>query len=402
MSAPKLSGVGLPFFRTGIFRTFSQDGQNRIVRIFIQMINDDLTFLKNGNIFYAEIQYEIFVNDQNKKSVFNKTVTKRIETNNFDETNSREIKNTFSTDIQLPAGEYNAIITVLDKNSNKQVNRKIKFNVEDWDGTDFLISDLLFFQKFKRDSLGRIVSFEPSLLNNFSGSGKYIYFYFTTVVKDPHDTLTIKYSIHDARNSIHQINQYYVVNKGNYNEHFVRINREHFDQNSYELRLSGKYHGKTISSHKFFTFFWTLTPEKPKDLNLALEQMRYIMDADSIDWALKQPYEERLAYFKRFWKRMDPDPETEKNELMDEYFQRVNIATESFSTMTTEGWRTDRGRIYIKFGPPDDIERYPFEMGTYPFEIWRYYSLRKVFVFVDRTGFGDYYLHPDYYDEEYN
>ena len=70
--------------------------------------------------------------------------------------------------------------------------------------------------------------------------------------------------------------------------------------------------------------------------------------------------------------------------------------------MTTEGWRTDRGRIYIKFGPPDDIERYPFEMGTYPFEIWRYYSLRKVFVFVDRTGFGDYYLHPDYYDEEYN
>ncbi len=137
-------------------------------------------------------------------------------------------------------------------------------------------------------------------------------------------------------------------------------------------------------------------------MNLALEQMRYILDADSVDWALKQPYKEKKAYFKRFWARMDPNKITQKNELMEEFYRRVNFATENFSTITIEGWRTDRGRIFIKFGEPDDIERHPFEMNTTPFEVWRYYNLRKVFVFVDRTGFGDYFLDPHYLDEEYN
>ena len=117
---------------------------------------------------------------------------------------------------------------------------------------------------------------------------------------------------------------------------------------------------------------------------------------------LKEPYPQQLEFFKAFWKSLDPNPQTEKNELMDEYYKRVNYANENFSNMGMEGWRTDRGRILIKFGFPDDIERHPFEAGTYPYEIWRYYDLRKVFLFIDRTGFGDYVLHPNYYDMEYN
>jgi GWxTD domain-containing protein len=99
---------------------------------------------------------------------------------------------------------------------------------------------------------------------------------------------------------------------------------------------------------------------------------------------------------------MDPNPNTEKNELMEEYFLRVNIANQNFSTLSQDGWQTDQGRIFIKFGEPDDIERHPFERNSPPFEVWRYYNLRKVFVFLDRTGFGDYYLHPSYLDEEFN
>jgi len=99
---------------------------------------------------------------------------------------------------------------------------------------------------------------------------------------------------------------------------------------------------------------------------------------------------------------MDPNQETQKNELMDEYFLRVNYANENFSTLSVDGWLTDRGRIFIKFGQPDDIERHPFEIDSVPYEVWRYYSVRKIFVFIDRTGFGDYYLHPDYIDQEFN
>ncbi len=401
-STPRLSGVGLPFFRAGLFRTFSEDGTQRIVRIYLQMVNDDLTFVKEETDFTADVQFELFVTNKEKESVFNQTINKNITVDSFEKTNARNLTNTFTVDIPLQPNEYDVVINVLDKNSNKQVNRKIHFILKSIEDTDFLLSDILFFSKFETDSSGRIISFEPNLTNNFSGTGKYLYFYFASVVSDPADTLTVNYTIQGPEGGLTQQNRFSLVNEPAYNRHFIRINRKQFDQSRYELIVNGKYRNKIIKNRELFSFYWTVTPESPQDLDLALEQMRYMMDADSIGWALDQPYEEKLAYFKRFWKRMDPNPETEKNELMDEYYRRVNYANQRFSTMAQEGWETDRGRIYIKFGEPDDIERHPFEINSRPYEIWRYYAVRKVFLFVDRTGFGDYYLHPDYLDEEYN
>ena len=87
--------------------------------------------------------------------------------------------------------------------------------------------------------------------------------------------------------------------------------------------------------------------------------------------------------------------------MKDEYFRRINYANRNYTAFGQPGWITDRGRILIKFGFPDDVERHPFEMGSQPYEIWRYYALRKTFVFIDPTGFGDYRLHMDSMDEEF-
>jgi hypothetical protein len=86
---------------------------------------------------------------------------------------------------------------------------------------------------------------------------------------------------------------------------------------------------------------------------------------------------------------------------MEEYFSRVNYANREFSSFSDDGWLSDRGRILIKFGMPDDVERHPFEIDRYPFVVWRYYTLRKTFLFSDRTGFGDYRLDPRYQTEEF-
>ena len=402
MSSPKLSGVGLPFFQAGIFRTFDDAGENRIVRLYFQIMNDDLTFLKKDDIFEAEVQFDIYVNNQQKEFVFNRTINKEIKTPLFEETNSRKIKNSYTTDISLPPNVYDAVITALDKNSNKQVNRKIHFELEDIKSKDFLLSDILFFQDYQTDSLGNISSFEPNLTSNFSGENKHFYFYFASIVDKPQDTLNVKYTIRNASGTVAQMNEYSLIKDEQRSNHYIRINRHQFDQSRYELEVIGTYHGKVITLRKIFSFYWTESPQSPKDLDKALEQMRYLLEADSIGWALKQPYESKRAYFDRFWNRMDPNQETQKNELMDEYFLRVNYANENFSTLSVDGWLTDRGRIFIKFGQPDDIERHPFEIDSVPYEVWRYYSVRKIFVFIDRTGFGDYYLHPDYIDQEFN
>lgn len=122
-----------------------------------------------------------------------------------------------------------------------------------------------------------------------------------------------------------------------------------------------------------------------------------------------QTDEERENFIENFWRRRDPNPDTEENEFREEYYERIAYANERF-TSGIPGWRTDRGRIYIAWGKPDSVESRPaggaydrpvYEGGgtttTYPFEIWFYRHLDGVgdgveIEFVDPTGTGEYRL----------
>lgn len=117
--------------------------------------------------------------------------------------------------------------------------------------------------------------------------------------------------------------------------------------------------------------------------------------------------EERDQFIEQFWLRRDPDPDTPENEYKEEYFERIQYANEKFAS-GIPGWRTDRGRIYVMFGKPSQIESHPsggayerpsYEGGgsttTYPFEIWWYRYIEGIgsdieIEFVDPSGSGEY------------
>ncbi|MEJ7849130.1 MAG: GWxTD domain-containing protein [Pyrinomonadaceae bacterium] len=117
--------------------------------------------------------------------------------------------------------------------------------------------------------------------------------------------------------------------------------------------------------------------------------------------------EERENFIENFWRRRDPNPDTEENEYREEYYERIAYANEHY-TSGIPGWKTDRGRTYIAWGKPDSVESHPsggsydrpsYEGGgsttTYPFEIWFYRHLDGVgdgleIEFVDPTGTGEY------------
>lgn len=119
--------------------------------------------------------------------------------------------------------------------------------------------------------------------------------------------------------------------------------------------------------------------------------------------------EERENFIENFWRRRDPNPDTEENEYREEYYERIAYANEHYAS-GIPGWKTDRGRTYIAFGKPDSVESHPsggsydrpsYEGGgtttTYPFEIWFYRHLDDVgegleIEFVDPTGTGEYRL----------
>lgn len=101
---------------------------------------------------------------------------------------------------------------------------------------------------------------------------------------------------------------------------------------------------------------------------------------------------ERQAAWDLFWSRRDPTPDTPRNEAMIEFFRRVRFANRNFAGQSVAGWRTDMGRIYIRHGPPDQIEERPATFYDPPYQIWHYYQLNRRYAFADREGFGRYEL----------
>ncbi len=127
--------------------------------------------------------------------------------------------------------------------------------------------------------------------------------------------------------------------------------------------------------------------------------------------------EERENFIENFWRRRDPNPDTEENEFREEYYERIAYANEHYAS-GIPGWKTDRGRIYIAWGKPDSVESHPsggtydrpsYEGGgsttTYPFETWFYRHLDNVgdgieIEFVDPTGTGEYRIAQNAYEKD--
>ncbi len=122
--------------------------------------------------------------------------------------------------------------------------------------------------------------------------------------------------------------------------------------------------------------------------------------------------EERDNFIEAFWQRRDPTPDTEENEYKEEHYQRIAYANEHFAA-GVPGWKTDRGRIYIVYGKPDEIESHPSggtyerpmeegggETSTFPFEDWRYRYIEGIgqeviIEFVDSCMCGEYHMTLD-------
>ncbi|MFQ5707037.1 MAG: GWxTD domain-containing protein [bacterium] len=102
--------------------------------------------------------------------------------------------------------------------------------------------------------------------------------------------------------------------------------------------------------------------------------------------------EAKRAYLFEFWLRRDPTPATATNEFRMEYQRRLKYCDEHFGSYTRPGWKTDRGRVYILYGPPSEIERFPNNPLSYCYEIWHYDQIEGgvIFVFADLQEFGEY------------
>jgi GWxTD domain-containing protein len=131
------------------------------------------------------------------------------------------------------------------------------------------------------------------------------------------------------------------------------------------------------------------------ELNENFDMARYVATKSEMQiWNSLAGSESKRKFLTKFWRDRDTDQSTPINEFFTEYKQRVLICNEQFRTAYRAGWRSDRGRVYIMYGPPDYVERKSSESDMKPHEIWRYDYIEGgvEFVFVDRSGFNNYEL----------
>ncbi|MGA2484053.1 MAG: GWxTD domain-containing protein [Candidatus Acidiferrales bacterium] len=143
------------------------------------------------------------------------------------------------------------------------------------------------------------------------------------------------------------------------------------------------------------------------------EDVLYIITPDERKAFLQlSTNEEREQFIEQFWLRRNPNPDEQTNSFKEEHYRRIAYANEHFAS-GAPGWRTDRGRIYIMWGKPDEIESHPTggnwdrpenqgggSTETYPWEVWRYRHMEDIgenveLEFVDPTQSGEYHLTMD-------
>ena len=193
---------------------------------------------------------------------------------------------------------------------------------------------------------------------------------YATLAKDQQPTITLNTS------------------DGNHTYAIVKIPNSTFENDTYSLRVL-KNGEKRPVARQVVRSFWADMPASLFSLNISIDMLSYILDEERIKDLRKGNNAEKEKKLRAFWKAQDPTPNTVFNELMAEYYRRVDYAYENFSSLQVPGFDNDQGILYIKQGPPDSINR-QFPTNGQVLEIWDYGKER--FVFEKTSGFGDFKL----------
>lgn len=131
-----------------------------------------------------------------------------------------------------------------------------------------------------------------------------------------------------------------------------------------------------------------------------IQQLRYIATQNEWKSLRAVPDEKMHEVIDKYWQVHDPSPGTLRNEARESFYKRVITADERFTIhKRLQGWKSDRGRIYIKYGEPDEVHSEVHPLDLHPYIVWVYYNQNLEFIFADTGGFGQYKLRNK--DEEY-
>jgi GWxTD domain-containing protein len=268
--------------------------------------------------------------------------------------------------------------------------------VNDYKEKPLMISDMVLADYIAVDSTGTRV-YVPSVLANFSEDQEKLFLLYEIYDRTGRDSVQVELTIRDANDEALRTLKRFKRLTGTRTDDAIEIPRGELKTGRYRLELTIGKGENAIRKRRDFSVHWIGMPVFARNIDMATEQMKYIASRKQMREIKKAEGAEKERLFREFWDSKDPTEQSPTNELMDEYYRRVAFANRSFTTFR-EGWKTDRGMVYIILGPPDEIVRRPFNRSNKPYVVWAYYRYNREFIFMDDTGYGEYRLMSPFWD----
>ncbi|QQS35167.1 MAG: GWxTD domain-containing protein [Ignavibacteriales bacterium] len=376
-----------------------QPGMTRL-DVFIQVPYSEVQFVKSANGFSAAYSLTVSVFDENKeKLISEKSWTEKLDVAEFDQTLSKNNFNLSLRSFNLVPGKYLVRTSLEDKDSREEFTVENTFVVSDL-SNHLALSDAMIISR--KDTVNGSVKILPNVSKSVLAQRDGVPLFFE-VYSRRNQKISVEYDVINPENkTVFATTELSEVDSGK-TQTFYTLKDLKLDLGVYAIRITLKNAGgeKMMSTTKKFNSRWIGVPENISDMNKAVDQLVYIASSSELDFIKEgENPQEVIKRYLDFWKSKDPSAGTEENEIFNEYYRRISYCNEKFSHYS-EGWKTDRGMVFILLGPPSNVDRHPFDYDSKPYEVWDYYDLNRSFVFVDETGFGDYRLitplHGDLY-----
>lgn len=390
----------LPKFYHDFLNFYSPDSGKTRLDAFVQVPYTQIQFVKSDKGFTASYTVTISVFDENKdKLITEKIWNEEVNEKDFEQTNSKNNYNLSFKSFYLPPGKYTIRSAVEDKESKKEFSTEDPVTVRSLN-SKVALSDIILISKTSETTDSKKIL--PNVSGNVATQTDGVPVFFEAYSKTAED-IKLQYTVSNEKHDIiYQSSKEQHLDSGK-TQLFNTIKDSSISLGNYLLTITALDKNDSVLSttNKVFFSRWQGVPTTVKDLDEAIDQLVYIATSNEIDYIkdAKTKDDETKRYI-NFWKKKDPSPSTDENEVFNEYYRRIQYANDHFSHYT-KGWKTDRGMVFIILGAPNNVDRHPFEYDSKPYEIWQYYQMNRQFVFVDETGFGDYRLITPLYGDDY-
>jgi len=357
---------------------------------------DKIFFVKSGNVYLSNVKINLEVRDSLQNVILRKTLSNTVTADNYEETNSTErfIENTFQ--LNLSDGKYSFLPSIENTNNLRVTNfPEIIFRID---------SKKLFYEPIVA-SLKNATDNKYLFVKNYGGKipfsnspfalliplSEKITFPVSVVIKQKDSVIyrndfpnfSGKYSLMNTDGKL-------ILSRDTSGIAFLLISEviSKLNEGMISIETSNALTKETFSKQ----VVWFDKPYSLRDNENAVELLKIIEKESVVEKMLDEDEENYQQILFRYWNKFDPDTTNSFNEVMEEFYRRVDEADRNYSVFDKKkGSDTDRGIIFIKYGKPDQIIRSFTEIDSTK-EIWVYKSLNLQFSFIDNSGTGSFVL----------